>query len=658
MPITHIETQTNKKSSSPQQHRPQNRSPVTVAHNPAAIIQRAWAAPTSLSRADVLQLQRTIGNRAVGRLLTEIGKIPSTGQQAPVQRQAPEEEEELMQGKFDPIQRQGGELEDEELLQGKFDTIQQQEPEEEELLQGKFTGECIQYQAPEEEELMQGKFASGLTGTLQAKEESPPNKTGMPDNLKSGLENISGMNLSGVRVQYNSSKPKQLNALAYTRGQEIHVGPSQEKHLPHEGWHVVQQMQGRVKPTMQAKGVAINDDVVLEHEADVMGKKALQIRRTYAGASGEAVQRAGKASEVQGEVIGGSGEKILLNFPSIAHELTHVVQQNGYALSRKSINTANLPIVQRALGDDIDWDVAGSIKRSGEGAEGVIFVTTSAGEIVVKFLKAAAGAEQADKTLKATGFTVPNSRIVKNNDDDLIGGQIRALINSKKSQLEEVQKEQVTKQMDTYTYIQLQKKATGVPLDKLNTNQIEAFIGNAALIQEVGKLAAVDAFTGNTDRLSRSTVNTGNYILADGPEGSTLIAIDNELNAQKASSKTAREKEVRFVISEDGAADLASSFLLRLTGSGVKYMFSEDEEHFVKTNMRLGVIAGAKAVIDLMESQPQFINQAKEMEKTQLPGPQGTGTSNREIVRKTLKARLEAIKDQYIKNGWNKLGMV
>ncbi len=87
-------------------------------------------------------------------------------------------------------------------------------------------------------------------------------------------------------------------------------------------------------------------------------------------------------------------------------------------------------------------------------------------------------------------------------------------------------------------------------------------------------------------------------------------------------------------------------------------MFSEDEEHFVKTNMRLGVIAGAKAVIDLMESQPQFINQAKEMEKTQLPGPQGTGTSNREIVRKTLKARLEAIKDQYIKNGWNKLGMV
>jgi len=41
----------------------------------------------------------------------------------------------------------------------------------------------------------------------------------------------------------------------------------------------VQQMQGRVKPTMQAKGVAVNDDRALEREADVMGGKALQMRR-------------------------------------------------------------------------------------------------------------------------------------------------------------------------------------------------------------------------------------------------------------------------------------------------------------------------------------------------------------------------------------------
>ena len=88
------------------------------------------------------------------------------------------------------------------------------------------------------------------------------------------------MDLSGVRVHGNSSKPAQLNALAYTQGQDIHVGPGQEKHLPHEGWHAVQQMQGRVKPTLQAKGVSINDDAGLEREADVMGATALQMKRT------------------------------------------------------------------------------------------------------------------------------------------------------------------------------------------------------------------------------------------------------------------------------------------------------------------------------------------------------------------------------------------
>jgi hypothetical protein len=52
------------------------------------------------------------------------------------------------------------------------------------------------------------------------------------------------------------------------------MAPGQEKHLAHEGWHVVQQMQGRVQPTIQAKGVAINDDQALEREADVMGARA------------------------------------------------------------------------------------------------------------------------------------------------------------------------------------------------------------------------------------------------------------------------------------------------------------------------------------------------------------------------------------------------
>jgi|GEM_PF-3178213 len=107
--------------------------------------------------------------------------------------------------------------------------------------------------------------------------EQRPNKTGMPDALKAGVESLSGYSLDDVKVHYNSPKPAQLQALAYTQGTEIHVASGQEEHLPHEAWHVVQQMQGRVKPTMQMKGVQINDDEGLEKEADVMGAKAMDL---------------------------------------------------------------------------------------------------------------------------------------------------------------------------------------------------------------------------------------------------------------------------------------------------------------------------------------------------------------------------------------------
>lgn len=106
------------------------------------------------------------------------------------------------------------------------------------------------------------------------------NDTGLPEKLKSGIESLSGISMDSVKVRYNSDKPAQLNALAYAQGTDIHIAPGQEQHLPHETWHVVQQAQGRVQPTMQMKaGVPVNDDPDLEHEADVMGARALAQRQ-------------------------------------------------------------------------------------------------------------------------------------------------------------------------------------------------------------------------------------------------------------------------------------------------------------------------------------------------------------------------------------------
>ncbi|MDB5010726.1 MAG: hypothetical protein JWR67_3976 [Mucilaginibacter sp.] len=96
---------------------------------------------------------------------------------------------------------------------------------------------------------------------------------GLPDNLKTGIENLSGCVMDDVNVHYNSAKPAQLDTLIDAQGAAIHVAPGQETHLPREAWHVVQQKQGRLQPTIQKSGVVVNNDAALEKEADEMGIK-------------------------------------------------------------------------------------------------------------------------------------------------------------------------------------------------------------------------------------------------------------------------------------------------------------------------------------------------------------------------------------------------
>lgn len=98
---------------------------------------------------------------------------------------------------------------------------------------------------------------------------------GLPNSLKSGIEQLSGQSMDDVKVHSNSSKPAEVQAHAYAQGNEIHIAPGQDQHLPHEAWHVAQQKQGRVKPTTEVNGVPVNDSPSLEREADVMGAKAM-----------------------------------------------------------------------------------------------------------------------------------------------------------------------------------------------------------------------------------------------------------------------------------------------------------------------------------------------------------------------------------------------
>ncbi|MEA3061416.1 MAG: hypothetical protein QOJ94_1197 [Sphingomonadales bacterium] len=117
-----------------------------------------------------------------------------------------------------------------------------------------------------------GQFRTGLAPLMRAP--APASGNGLPAPLRTNLEALSGFAMDEVRVHRNSAEPARLGALAFARGSDIHLGPGQEKHLPHEAWHVVQQKQGRVKATTQMKGVGVNEDSGLEAEADRMGDHA------------------------------------------------------------------------------------------------------------------------------------------------------------------------------------------------------------------------------------------------------------------------------------------------------------------------------------------------------------------------------------------------
>jgi hypothetical protein len=98
--------------------------------------------------------------------------------------------------------------------------------------------------------------------------------TGLPVRLKTGIEQLSGISLDEVRVHYPSSRPTRLGAAAYAEGTDIHIAPGQQRHLPHEAWHVVQQKLGRVKPTLRMSGLSLNESPELEKEASTMGARA------------------------------------------------------------------------------------------------------------------------------------------------------------------------------------------------------------------------------------------------------------------------------------------------------------------------------------------------------------------------------------------------
>ncbi len=195
------------------------------------------------------------------------------------------EEEEPLQGKMSgTIQRMA---EEEEPLQGKMQGTIQRMAEEEEPLQGKMQG-TMQRMA-EQEEPIQGKMIrpiqkkSSRTRTMQRQSATSAQ---LPTLVQSKMEGAMGADFSGVNIHTESQQASNVGALAFAQGNDVHFAPGQydpqstsgQELIGHELAHVVQQREGRVQPTTQAKGVPVNDDKGLEAEADSMGQKAAQFQ--------------------------------------------------------------------------------------------------------------------------------------------------------------------------------------------------------------------------------------------------------------------------------------------------------------------------------------------------------------------------------------------
>jgi ribosomal protein S18 acetylase RimI-like enzyme len=188
----------------------------------------------------------------------------------------------------------------------------------------------------------------------------PPNRTGLPDGLKAGLEHLSNFAMDDVRVHYNSPKPAQLQAHAYTQGADIHVGPGQERHLPHEAWHVAQQKQSRVKPTLQMNGVAINDDGALEREADRMGSRASQ---AWPQASATVQRQAVKVSAAAS--LGNGSHKV-----TAAHDGRTAGSVKLHDRGGGTIEVTDLGVDALHRGSGIGQGLLGSALRTGLGLGG------------------------------------------------------------------------------------------------------------------------------------------------------------------------------------------------------------------------------------------------------------------------------------------------
>ena len=306
--------------------------PLTRATHPASIIQQARASPDLLTSADVLQLQRTIGNEAVGRLLNEIGQNPKSQIQAKLTVNPPgdryeQEADRVARKVVSQINQQESQPSSQQQL------VQRQElPEEEELIQTKMTEVIQRKEIPEEE--LQMKSEVSIIQRQEIPEEELQMKLEVPI--------IQRQEIPEEELQMKPEVP-------IIQRQEI---PEEELQM----MPMVQRKQGGGMAAMPELEAAIHrsrggghtlDGTVQKHMSTGMGYDFSKVR-VHTGSEADALnkQLSAKAFTTGRDIFfrrgaydpGSIGGKEL-----IAHELSHVVQQGTGRVSGEGARIQRTP---------------------------------------------------------------------------------------------------------------------------------------------------------------------------------------------------------------------------------------------------------------------------------------------------------------------------
>jgi hypothetical protein len=324
-------------------HTVQTPETVDPLHQPPTTVQRAVQAPRSLTPQDVSRLQRAYGNQAVLQLPGVGGPPRAAGSEGPVQRQ--EEEEEPLQAMA--LQRQ-------------------EQEEEEEPLQAKADVQRVGLEG--------GPVPPEVASTIaRARRGGQP----LDGAVQAQMGEAMGYDFGGVRVHTDAGADKlnkQLSAKAFTTGADIFFqrgayepGSSGGRELiAHELSHVVQQSSGQLNGGGNSMTVRPAADA-FEQEADRVSDAASRSMNTSAQRQtpdeeellmqeeGNVQTQVGESKpvldsedlETRIKSARGGGKRL------IAHELTHVVQQQSAELLQREMGTYQPLAIGRAAGDYI-----------------------------------------------------------------------------------------------------------------------------------------------------------------------------------------------------------------------------------------------------------------------------------------------------------------